>query len=73
MLCIQVREIYETAIEAEAPYGLPDTDCKKMCLRSAASCTCRNALPNQRAHKLSVSLQLAALQCFDRNKLYLLH
>ena len=32
--CRQVREIYETCIEAEAPYGLPDQDCKKMCLRS---------------------------------------
>lgn len=32
-LWLQVREIYETAIEAEAPYGLPDEDCKKMCLR----------------------------------------
>ncbi|DBA80302.1 TPA: hypothetical protein ACH3X2_007432 [Trebouxia sp. C0005] len=31
----KVREIYETAIEAEAPYGLPDEDCKKMCLRYA--------------------------------------
>ena len=30
----QVREIYETCIEAEAPYGLPDEDCKKMCLGS---------------------------------------
>ena len=29
-----MREIYETCIEAEAPYGLPDQDCKKMCLRS---------------------------------------
>lgn len=31
---MQVREIYETAIEAEEPYGLPDQDCKKLCLRS---------------------------------------
>ncbi|KAL3151001.1 hypothetical protein ABBQ38_012874 [Trebouxia sp. C0009 RCD-2024] len=31
----KVREIYETCIEAEAPYGLPDQDCKKMCLRYA--------------------------------------
>lgn len=31
----KVREIYETAIEAEAPYGVPDEDCKKMCLRYA--------------------------------------
>ena len=33
---MQVREIYETAIEAAAPYGLPDEDCKRMCLRYAA-------------------------------------
>ena len=32
----QVREIYETAIEAAAPYGLADADCKRMCLRYAA-------------------------------------
>jgi pre-mRNA-splicing factor SYF1 len=31
----KVREIYETAIEAEGPYGLPDQDCKKLCLRYA--------------------------------------
>ena len=33
---MQVREIYETAIEAEAPDGLSDEDCKKLCLRYAA-------------------------------------
>ena len=32
----QVREIYETAIEAAVPYGLADADCKRMCLRYAA-------------------------------------
>ncbi|CAL8465590.1 g5126 [Coccomyxa elongata] len=32
----KVREIYETAIEAEAPDGLSDEDCKKLCLRYAA-------------------------------------
>eukprot|EP00891_Asterochloris_glomerata_P006475 jgi/Astpho2/6475/fgenesh1_pm.00096_%23_6_t len=31
----KVREIYESAIEAEEPYGLPDEDCKKLCLRYA--------------------------------------
>ena len=31
-----MREIYETAIEAEARYGLPDEDCKEVYLRSAA-------------------------------------
>ena len=31
--CLQVREIYESAIEAEEPYGLPDEDCKKLCLK----------------------------------------
>ena len=30
---LQVREIYESAIEAEEPYGLPDEDCKKLCLK----------------------------------------
>ena len=35
-LCtLQVREIYESVIEAEEPYGLPDEDCKKLCLRWA--------------------------------------
>lgn len=29
----QVREIYETAIEASPPYGVSDDDCKRMCLR----------------------------------------
>ena len=32
---LQVREIYETAIEAAEPYHLPDADCLKMCTRRA--------------------------------------
>lgn len=32
----QVREIYETAIQAEPPHALADEDCKTMCLRYAA-------------------------------------
>ncbi len=32
---IQVREIYESAIEAEDPYDLPDTDTRKLVLRYA--------------------------------------
>jgi hypothetical protein len=32
----QVREIYETAIQAEPPHNLSDEDCKRMCLRYAA-------------------------------------
>lgn len=31
----QVREIYETAIEAEPPYGVSDEDCKRLCLQYA--------------------------------------
>ena len=34
--CVQVREIYETAIEEQEEGGLPDEDCKKMCRRYAA-------------------------------------
>ena len=30
---LQVREIYETAIEGVDPYKLTDEDTKKMCLR----------------------------------------
>ena len=32
---VQVREIYETAVEAEPPYALTDADCKTMCSRYA--------------------------------------
>ena len=32
---LQVREIYEMAVEAEPPYSLSDADCKTMCLRYA--------------------------------------
>ena len=32
---VQVREIYEMAVEAEPPYALTDADCKTMCLRYA--------------------------------------
>lgn len=32
----QVREIYETAIEAEPPHDLPDADVREVCLRYAA-------------------------------------
>jgi pre-mRNA-splicing factor SYF1 len=31
----KVREIYETAIEAQPPYNLTDADCKTMCIRWA--------------------------------------
>ena len=31
--CLQVREIYETAIEAEEAYQLSDEDTKTLCLR----------------------------------------
>eukprot|EP00884_Botryococcus_braunii_P003276 jgi/Botrbrau1/1294/Bobra.0063s0011.1 len=31
----KVREIYETAIEAQPPYNLTDEDCKTMCVRYA--------------------------------------
>lgn len=30
-----MREIYETAVEAEPPYALSDLDCKTMCCRYA--------------------------------------
>ncbi len=44
----QVREIYETAVEAEPPYALSDADCKTMCLRYARLekqvCSCRGRL-----------------------------
>jgi hypothetical protein len=33
---MQVREIYESAIEAEPPHDLPDTDCLSLCTRYAA-------------------------------------
>jgi len=32
---LQVREIYEMAVEAEPPYSLSDADCKTMCVRYA--------------------------------------
>lgn len=32
---MQVREIYEMAVEAEPPYSLTDVDCKLMCIRYA--------------------------------------
>jgi len=57
----QVREIYETAIEAAEPYHLPDVDCLKMCTRRAPAraapaawpaaarlnsvCRCRGGMP----------------------------
>lgn len=31
--CVQVREIYEMAIEGQEPYQLTDEDTKKMCQR----------------------------------------
>ncbi len=34
-MCVKVREIYESAIEAEPPYDLPDADCRSLCLRYA--------------------------------------
>ena len=36
---VQVREIYETAIEAAEPYHLPDADCLKMCTRRVPAVT----------------------------------
>lgn len=33
MIKLQVREIYETAIEGQEPYNLTDADTKKLCLR----------------------------------------
>ena len=30
---MQVREIYETAIEGQEPYNLSDADTKKLCIR----------------------------------------
>lgn len=34
--CPQVREVYEQAIEGQAPYQLSDEDCRKMVLRYAS-------------------------------------
>lgn len=32
---MQVREIFESAVEMEPPHELPDADCRTMCMRYA--------------------------------------